>query len=264
MPHAARVFAAQRYRLSTLTLQDDQLVAVVAGRKVLHTPSHTLNAQAGQGVLIARGTQWDVVNDPNGQRQYEAVVLAFDDALVREFNHQLAGNTQALRSAQVIAMDGELTEALQRTLPNDRPTSSALQRHRTLEVLLMLAEKGWHFASAQEQSWTERIQRLISQRPDADWSVTAIAQVFCMSESSLRRRLQEADQTLAALVRDVRLQTALDLLQTTELTVGEVAQRCGWTSHSRFTAAFQQRWNVAPSVVRSRMKDYAQDLTDPG
>lgn len=264
MSHAAKVFAAQRYRLSTLTVQDDLLIAIVAGRKGLHTPSSTITAQPGHGILIARGTQWDVVNDPNGQRQYEALLLAFDDALVREFNHQLAADTQTVRSAQVIALDDELSDALQRTLPNGRSTSPALQRHRNLEVLLMLAEKGWHFASAQEQSWTERIQKLISQRPDANWSVAAIAQVFCMSESSLRRRLQEADRTLAALVRDVRLQTALGLLQTTDLSVGEVAQRCGWTSHSRFTAAFQQRWNVAPSVVRSRMKDYAQDLTDSG
>jgi transcriptional regulator GlxA family with amidase domain len=54
------------------------------------------------------------------------------------------------------------------------------------------------------------------------------------------------------------------MLQTSDLSVGEVAQHCGWESHSRFTAAFQQRWGVAPSVVRARMKESAQDLTDKG
>ena len=128
----------------------------------------------------------------------------------------------------------------------------------------MLAEKGWRFAPTQELSWIERIQRLVSQRPDANWNVADIAKAFHLSESSLRRRLQESQQTLATVVRDARLQVAVGLLQTSELSVGEVAQRCGWASHSRFTAAFQERWGVAPSVVRARMKENAQNLTDQG
>ena len=264
MSQGARVFAAQRYRLSTLTVPSDLLVMVVSGRKMLQAPGRSITADQGQSVLIARGTQWDVVNDRHGQRQYEAWVLAFDDALVREFKQQVGEHGHTVHAAEVIAHDGDLLEALQRTLPTPHRTSAALLRHRSMEVLLMLAEKGWRFAPTQELSWTERIQRMVSQRPDADWNVSAIAQAFHLSESSLRRRLYDSQQTLAALVRDARLQVAVGLLQTTELSVGEVAQRCGWTSHSRFTAAFQERWGVAPSVVRARMKESAQVLTDLG
>lgn len=128
----------------------------------------------------------------------------------------------------------------------------------------MLAEKGWCFAPAQAMSWAERIQRMVCQRPGEAWTVAAVANAFHMSESSLRRRLVDSQQTLAALVREARLQVALGMLQTTDMSIGEVAQCCGWASHSRFTAAFQQRWNVPPSVVRARMKEDAQDLTDLG
>lgn len=264
MSQGARVFAAQRYRLSTLTVPSDLLVAVIAGSKGLHTPGQTITAQQGQSLMIARGTQWDVVNDPNGQRQYEAWVLAFDDELVREFRGHIDPSVRSVTSAQIITLDSALREALQRTLPNTHSPSPALLRHRNLEVMLMLAEKGWCFAPTQELSWTERIQRMVSQRPGADWNVAAVANAFHMSESSLRRRLQDSQQTLAALVRDARLQMALGLLQTTEMSVGEVAHCCGWASHSRFTVAFQQRWDVAPSVVRARMKESAQDLTGLG
>jgi AraC-like DNA-binding protein len=91
----------------------------------------------------------------------------------------------------------------------------------------------------------------VAQRPDADWTVAALAAHFHVSESTLRRRLGVSGVSLAALVREVRLETALGLLQTTALPVGAVAQHCGWASHSRFTAAFQERWGVAPSVVRA-------------
>lgn len=262
MSQGARVFAAQRYRLSTLTVPSDLLVAVIAGRKVLHASGRTITAPQGHAALIARGTQWDVVNDPQGQRQYEAWVLAFEDDLVREFEQQTVG--QVVRSAQVVQLDDDLLSALQRTLPADRTVSSALQRHRSLEVMLMLAEKGWRFAPSQEFSWSERIQGMVRQRPSQNWTVSALADAFCMSESSLRRRLANCPFTLAELVRDARLQVALGMLQTTDMSVGEVAQHCGWASHSRFTAAFQQRWNVVPSVVRARVKESAQDLTDQG
>lgn len=59
MSPGARVFAAQRYRLSTLTVPSDLLVAVVAGRKVLHASGQAITVQQRQGVMIARGTQWD-------------------------------------------------------------------------------------------------------------------------------------------------------------------------------------------------------------
>lgn len=262
MSQGARVFAAQRYRLSTLTVSSDLLVAVVAGRKVLHAPGRTITVQQRQGVVIASGTQWDVVNDPHGQRQYEAWVLAFDEDLVSEFHQQIDDRVRVVNSAEVVALDDEVFDALHRTLPTGHPVSPALLRHRSLEVMLMLAEKGWCFAPRQGLSWTERIQRMVSQRPAANWTVEAVAKTFHMSESSLRRRLQDDQQALAALVRDARLQVALSMLQTTEKSVGEVAQCCGWASHSRFTTAFQQRWGVAPSVVRARMKESAQELTD--
>jgi AraC-like DNA-binding protein len=242
----------------------DLLVAVVAGRKVLHGSGRTVTAHQGQAVLISRGTQWDVVNDPYGQRQYEAWVLPFDDALVREFTPPTAERTQAVGSAQVVKLEDDLLSALQRTLPNEPSVSFALQRHRSLEVMLMLAEKGWSFSPIQEVSWTERIQWMVRQRPAQNWTVESLAKAFCMSESSLRRRLTGSTFTLAELVRNARLQVALGMLQTTDMSVGEVAQHCGWASHSRFTAAFQQRWNVVPSVVRSRMKESAQNLTDQG
>jgi AraC-like DNA-binding protein len=264
MTYGARIFAAQRYRLSTLTVPSDLFVAIITGSKELHTATRALVAQQGQGVMIAQSTQWDVVNDPRGQRQYEALVLAFDDELVREFSERAAQTRTTVTSAQVIALDDTLIDALHRTLPGKRSTSSAVMRHRSLEVLLLLEEKGYRFTPSYEMRWPERIQRLIGQRMQADWTASAIAQTFHMSESTLRRRLADSGTTLAAIVRDVRLQTALGMLQTSDLSVGEVAQHCGWESHSRFTAAFQQRWGVAPSVVRARMKESAQDLTDKG
>lgn len=266
--YGAQVFAAQRYRLSTLTVRDDLLVIVLKGCKGLHTSQSVLTASQSEGVMIARGTQWDVVNDPRGSSQYEALVLSFSDVLIRQFNELYpVEHTACVSDAKVLIVDDALRDAMQRMLPPDsvRCTLPAtLLTHRAMEVLLLLSLQGLRFASPQTLSWSDKVRRLVAQRPHADWSVEVLCQMFHLSESTLRRRLTSSGTTLAGLVREVRLEVALGMLQTTSYQVGEVAQRCGWDSHSRFSAAFQSRWGVTPSIVRARMNETEQNLNENG
>lgn len=261
----ARVFAAQRYRLSTLTVREHLLVVVLKGTKGLHILDKVLTARQGQGVMIARGTQWDVVNDPGGCAHYEALVLSFPNELTHTLSQiQTQVPRRTVKRANVLAIDDDLLEALQRTVasPQGKCLSPAMLRHRVVEVLLHLGERGYRFNTAHEVTWEEQIRRLVAQRPDADWNARSLAATFHVSESTLRRRLANTDISLIGLVRDVRLETALGLLQTTDLPVGEVAQRCGWASHSRFSAAFVERWGVSPSVVKAKTTVLAQELTE--
>jgi AraC-like DNA-binding protein len=266
--YSAKVFAAKRYRLSTLTVHDDSLVIVLKGAKGLHTPDMLLTAHTHEGVMIARGTQWDVVNDPKGELQYEALVLSFSDALIRQFNQaHPAGDVTVVKHANVLKVGDSLRMAMQRVLPPEQGQPvlpSVVFEHRAMEVLLLLSLQGFRFSAAESLGWGDKVRRMVAQRPHADWSVGMLCELFHTTESTLRRRLKSSDTTLAALVREVRLEVALGMLQTTSYQVGEVAQRCGWDSHSRFSAAFQTRWGVSPSVVRSRMNETAQNLTEKG
>lgn len=265
--HSARVVATRAYTLKTLSVRADLFVAVCHGRKQLDMPGAALQAGPMQGIALARGTQWDVTNDPHGDREYQAIALAFPDDLLRELDAvDGSASIPVMRAARVLPVDEELWGAVERTLPpaSNRPMSGVLLRHRIVEVLLLLAQRGVRFAAQSEVSWADRIRLLVAQRPHADWDVPTLAAAFHVSESTLRRRLDGRGPTLASLVRDVRLELALNLLQTTRLSIGEVAQRCGWQSHSRFSAAFQDRWGVSPSVVRAKLKDDAQALTESG
>ena len=265
----SRVVAHHSYRLHTLTLRSDALVVVLRGTKQLISPTQTLTIPTGRAVMIAAGTTWDVINDPGGNARYEALLLAFDPEWVQAtLGQEWLGSPQTVHQARVLASDASLLSAVDRAMDNG--LSTPLRRHRMQEVLLWLAEWGWTYAPRQERPWPDRVRHLVAQRPDADWSVPALAAVFHVSESTLRRRLEDAGLPLATLVRETRLEVALGLLQSTALGVGEVAQRCGWASHSRFSAAFQARWGVPPRLVRgqraeqSTLDDLAHILTESG
>ncbi|MET3654852.1 helix-turn-helix transcriptional regulator [Dyella japonica] len=267
LQYGARIVATQRYRIRTLTMRRNLFVVVLGGRKCLHADDRRVAARPREGVLVGHGTQWDVVNDPEGQHRYEALALAFDDAILSDFDtFSVAGAATPVMSAHVTRVDDELMDAMRRTLPppTNTPVTDALLRHRIMEVLILLAVRGWRFTSGHALSWQDRVRRLVSQRPDGEWSVASVADVFHLSESTLRRRLESGNTTLGALIREVRLEAALGMLQTQGLPVSEVARRCGWDSHSRFTAAFQQHWGVLPSVVRARLKESMQPLTESG
>lgn len=264
----AQVVATQAYTIKTLAVRDDAFVLVTQGMKRLQAPGAALQVAAGEGVMMARGTRWDVTNDPRGSDSYRAVAIPFTPALIGEF--AALGATAAvpvLRDAVRVSAHGDLREAVLRTLataPGQEPIGARLLQHRLMEVLLLLAQAGWQYAGASEPSWADRVRRLVQHRPHAPWDARTLAAAFNTSESTLRRRLEVHGVALAAFVKEIRLELALGLLQTQRMPIGEVAQHCGWQSHSRFTAAFTERWGATPSEVRARLSEDAQALRRTG
>ena len=245
---------AVRHRVHTTTVRDDLVGWVVSGHKRLVTPQGSTGFRSGHVFVIPRATQWDMVNDPAPQGRYIARVLSFAPPLVELFHERFGqfAATPAVQGCASLAADeafaatfGHAVAALE-----DGEASQAMRQHRALEVLLLLAERGLVFAPARELGWADRVRRLVGQRPQAGWTVDDVARAFHLGISTLQRRLAQETTSVSQCVREVRLETALGLLQTTELQVSEIAGRCGYESHSRFSAAFRERFGFAPSHLR--------------
>ncbi len=238
----------------TVTVRDDQVGWVVSGRKRLCTPSGETRYAAGQAFIMACATQWDMINEPVAGGYYEARLMGFAPQTVERF-HDRFGQFSALPAVQgcastdaddtFVATFGHARAAL-----SEPDVSDAVREHRALEVLLLLAERGIVFSPPRELRWADRVHRLVSQRPHAAWAVDDLARAFHLSASTLQRRLGQEGTSASRCVREVRLESAMALLQGTGLQVSEIAARCGYDSHSRFTAAFRQRFGYAPSHLR--------------
>jgi AraC-like DNA-binding protein len=238
----------------TATVRDDAVGWVVSGRKRLSTPLGEARYASGQAFVLPRSTQWDMLNEPSSGGFYEARLISFSPQTVERF-HERFGQFAATPCVQgcastdaddsFVASFSHAWAALQ-----DLDVSDALREHRALEVMLLLAERGIVLAPLRELGWADRVHRLVSQRPHAAWPVDELARAFHLSTSTLQRRLGEEGTSASRCVREVRLEAAMALLQGTGLQVSEIAARCGYDSHSRFTAAFRQRFGYAPSHLR--------------
>jgi len=81
--------------------------------------------------------------------------------------------------------------------------------------------------------------------------VTEIAQQFGMSTRNFSRRFKSAmGKTPIQYLNDYRLKTAQDLLQSSNLSIGEIADRVGYSDPSHFNKLFKRYVSVTPKDYR--------------
>jgi signal transduction histidine kinase/CheY-like chemotaxis protein/AraC-like DNA-binding protein len=86
---------------------------------------------------------------------------------------------------------------------------------------------------------------------DAEFGNAELSRKMLMSESQLHRKIKAlTDQSLSVFIRSVRLRRSRVLLQTTELTVSEVAFAVGFTDPAYFSRTFSAEFGAAPTAFR--------------
>ena len=86
-----------------------------------------------------------------------------------------------------------------------------------------------------------------------DLSVPALAEHVAMSERSFARRFShEVGTSPARFVERLRLDEARRLLETTDITIDDIASRCGFEGTEVFRRAFRRALDTAPAQYRER------------
>lgn len=99
----------------------------------------------------------------------------------------------------------------------------------------------------------ERLSRRIASDPTAPWTVDKMAQVAGQSLRTFHRRFRETTgNSPADAVEKVRCELAYSLLQTTELSLAQIAGRTGLGSQSSFRRAMYRQFGVSPTELRKR------------
>jgi transcriptional regulator GlxA family with amidase domain len=135
---------------------------------------------------------------------------------------------------------------------------SALAREIARWLVLYLRRPGGqsqysaHLAADQAASAAIRaILAHISERPEQDHSLAALAHRAGLSERQLRRAFRaETGRTPADHVARVRIETAQRLLETTRLPVSEVARRSGFNRTETLDRTFQRYLGTTPNAHR--------------
>lgn len=108
-----------------------------------------------------------------------------------------------------------------------------------------------------------KAQNYIHQHLDQTLEVTALADLAAMSVRNFSRQFTaETGLAPSRYIAQVRLNQARWLLETSELAIPKIAQRCGFQSSDILRRKFLQVLKVAPADYRKRFSVYTKELAD--
>ncbi|WP_147821428.1 helix-turn-helix domain-containing protein [Salidesulfovibrio onnuriiensis] len=263
IPHMGLLSAVRAHRLHSVALQQSAVIIILSGRKRVFLGEETTTLGEGDVFLYPAMVETTIENIPaTASGQYMALCLSYTESMIADVvagqldtpnGHPLS--LEALCARCSPSAESSLVHLIEMTAAH--PNNEQLISLCLKEFLLLMAEDTnclplfWRSMT----TWTARCAGLIGIEPDRKWTSQEIAGKLNVSDRSLRRHLQEEGSSLRDIIQEVRISNGLALLQTGGLTVGEAAYRCGYSSASRFSGLFKERFGVSPSdVLRYKAK----------
>lgn len=107
-----------------------------------------------------------------------------------------------------------------------------------------------------ETAFLQLLQETINEHlTTSDFSVPQIAQIMQMSQVQVYRKLKAlTGKTPTQYMRMLRMKKAMELLNTTELNISEIAYDLGFSDPNYFSRTFQQVYGKTPSSIRKTPK----------
>jgi len=257
LPFLGMVYCVLGHRLYAVSLPCSACILVLRGRKTMFLGSERMEAREGDMFLLPAQCEVNIENMPDpADNRYLALCLSFGADMVarvaagRGTGEPTGGfSLESLRvglDAPLLASLGHLLDMAQACPGEERLLGLCLEAFLTLAAARTSCMPA---LSRAEASWRTRLARLVLVDPSRDWSASEMAARLGVSERTLRRNLSAEETGFREVLRDVRLNTALALLQTGRPNVAEVALSCGYDSPSRFAVLFRERFGVRPSDI---------------
>jgi AraC-like DNA-binding protein len=230
------------------------------GSKCIRWQQHEVVANAGEILAISGGQTVDVVNTPSREGIFSSQLISCNPLLLTSpiLESEVPppskiNNILTLRHLPIALLHSFETTHLALTLHHSFPP--AIIRHKTLEMLLWLAHMGIKFEHNEAKNLTQRVRRCLATDPYSIWSAAKVAESLGMSEVVLRRKLSAENTALRDLMIDVRMNSALVLLLSTDWPISAIAQYIGYESASRFAERFRKRFGFAPTTIRGHQRE---------
>lgn len=234
------------------------VVWVFSGEKRLSSRSGEASIRKGQMVLLPENEPLSVENIPVNGTLYEARVLAYSREIFERAYDRLSISEDRRRTHFQSAMVGDaLRDAFLRARNAIDEVSGYPQEIvglRCEELVVWLARAGALLPRAKPRAVADQVRAILFGDLSRDWCAQEIPASIAMSEATLRRRLRAEKTSFSEVLSESRLSAALSLLQTTNWKVASVAEAVGYSSASRFSKRFKERFEIAPRDLRNKAR----------
>ena len=142
----------------------------------------------------------------------------------------------------------------------------AFRKIKVLELLVLLAagegsrEKRLTEYPAEQVEVIRQIHDRLTGNLSERCSIEELSRQYLMNPTSLKQMFKTIYGTsIAAHIREHRMEAAAGLLAQTDMSIADIAQRVGYDSQSRFSAAFKAYYGMLPKEYRRKCA--SQEIT---
>ncbi|CAI0790830.1 Urease operon transcriptional activator [Serratia quinivorans] len=239
--------------------EQPHLYLVQQGHKRVRWQQREVVAHSGELLIIDGGQTVDIINEPSEEGAFSCQLLTCDPLLFAAPPAQVETQAPtafdavlALRNLPCALIHSFETTSLALALKHRFP--AVIIRHKMLEILLWLKQFNISFIHNEVRNLTQQVRRCLATDPHNIWTAAEVADTLSMSEVMLRRKLSAENTSLRTLMIDVRMSSALALLQSTDWPISAIAQHVGYESSSRFAERFRKRFGFAPTAIRGHQR----------
>ena len=187
-----------------------------------------------------------------------------------ESNSDIRANLELLAEsrAQPLSFNDHLTSAVAQQLANELYKGSGADQAYMARLVALMLEQSYRTlttpCSVSISSRHAHLARLqaalneIHQNLTGDLSLNALADCAGVSSAHFRRLFQDAvGMPVHRYVLATRLEQARNLLMLSEMPIAHIADECGFSSQSHFTAAFRAAHAITPAQFRHGLTSHS-------
>lgn len=245
--HAFSIYSSvKEQKLLNVPISKPMFIMVLSGQKNLGK-NNELICQPGEFIFLSNSSAINMRNIPK-DNHYLALLIEFD---FDDFNG-LQVNQPHKKEYYIGKSSPILETLLQQYVEVSTLAPAAVMSSRKRELLTLLCHLGHGdiltlLASTQ---FKDKLHQMVLNNMPSELTAKQICQQLGMSTSTLNRKLRQEGTSLQNIKDNAKLGLALHLLQSTQHSIGIIADKCGYQSQSRFTERFKQRFGLTPSALR--------------
>lgn len=143
-----------------------------------------------------------------------------------------------------------------KSMPNSDITLDAQAEIITHWIIRSIMGENFDMRAVSSDYSVARAQHYMEQHYSENITVSKLAALGCVSDSCFSRRFKkETGITPIEYLIEVRLERAKTMLKRKNISVTEIAMRCGFGSSAHFSSCFQSRIGLSPTEYRDKYMD---------
>lgn len=247
------IYQVKQARFNDLWVEDPLVALVKQGTKRVYFGDEIYEIPEGGMAILPNNVEFHNENIPNANGMYEAHTLNIEKEIFQNANHQF--NAKFLSKPVPLKIDNGLKELSAAFYNIFRKSDEVnyipidIVNLRKKELVLWLANNNYFLEINSNKNIKSEVFAIINGDIEFDWNLEIIADKMGMGISNLRRKLNEEGTGFQKILTEARMMHALGMIQTTNKSITEIAFCVGYSSVSRFSERFKERFGVSPKTL---------------